>query len=176
MNGVIVNRVAESGLETIDLATFLPKHQPLLFDLKDYLFKGLILREKEFRTALTTLDWTQYQGKTVLVTCSADVVIPMWAYMLVATNLSPFANDMFLMNEAQWRNQELIKAIRNIETEAYRDRRVVIKGCGKEPISEEAYFEITKKLQPVVKSILYGEPCSTVPVYKKSKTSSENQP
>jgi hypothetical protein len=176
MNGVIVNRVAESGLETIDLTTFLPKQQPLLFDLKEYLFKGLILREKEFRTALSTLDWTQYQGKTVLVTCSADVVIPMWAYMLVATNLSPFANDMFLMNEAQWRNQELIKAIRNIETEAYRDRRVVIKGCGKEPISEEAYFEITQKLQPVVKSILYGEPCSTVPVYKKSKTSSENQP
>lgn len=176
MNGVIVNRVAESGLETIDLASYLPKQQPLLFDLKDFLFKGLILKEKDFRAALTTLDWNQYRGRTVLVTCSADVVIPVWAYMLVATNLVSFANEMFLMTEAQWRNQELVKAIRNINVEAYRDRRVVIKGCGKEPISEEAYFEITQKLQPVVKSILYGEPCSTVPVYKKSKTSSENQP
>lgn len=175
MNGIIVNRVAESGLETIDLAAFLPTEQPLLFDLKDFLFKGLILKEKEFRAALSALDWNAFKGKTVLVTCSADVIIPMWAYMLIASNLQPFAQKMFLMSEAEWRKEQLLEAIRNINAEQYRDRRVVIKGCGKEPISEAAYFEITQLLQPFVKSILYGEPCSTVPVYKKSKTSSEPQ-
>lgn len=167
MSEPIVNKVAESALVTIDLETFLPKEQPLVFDLKDYLFMGLILKEKEFREALRNTNWDVYKNKTVLVTCSADAIVPVWAYMLIASYLQPQTKSVFMENTEQWRKRELLESIRKTDVNEYAGKRIVIKGCGDEPIPEEAYLEITKKIQPAAKSIMYGEPCSTVPIYKQ---------
>ncbi|HEX4958447.1 MAG TPA: DUF2480 family protein [Lacibacter sp.] len=167
MSDVIVNKVAESALVTVDLEAFLPKEAPMVFDLKDYLFMGLILKEKEFREALKTTDWEPFKDKTVLVTCSADAIVPVWAYMLVASYLQPQTNKVYMETEAQWKIQQMSRAIQAIDETSYTGKRIVVKGCGDEPIPAEAYLEITKKLQPVAKSIMYGEPCSTVPIFKQ---------
>ena len=167
MSELIVNRVAESALVTINLEDFLPKEQPVTFDLIDFLYKGLIVREKEYREALKETNWEVYRNRTVLVTCTADAIIPFWAYMLAASALAQVTNQVYLETETEWKNRMLLEKIRSIEATSFTDKRIVIKGCGETPIPAVAYFEITKKLQPVVKSIMYGEPCSTVPVYKK---------
>jgi hypothetical protein len=167
MDGAIINKVSESALTTIDLEEFYPKEDIVVFDLKDHLFMGLILKEKDFREALKNLDTTPYTGKTVTVTCSADAIIPMWAYMLVTTHLQPIAKEIFYGNEEEVKRKILIKNISQLTIADYADKRVVIKGCGDLPIDEAAYLEATKLLLPVVKSIMYGEPCSTVPIYKK---------
>lgn len=167
MSDVIVNKVAESALVSIDLEEFLPKEQPVLFDLKEFLFMGLIVKEKEFREALKTTNWELYKDKTVLVICSADAIIPMWAYMLIATYLQPQTNNVFMETEGQWKVKQITEAIKAINQAEYSGKRIVVKGCGDEPIPAEAYLEITKKLQPVAKSIMYGEPCSTVPIFKQ---------
>lgn len=164
---MIQNRVAESELITLDLKTFLPQEQPVLFDLSNFLYKGLILKEKDYREALTKTDWEVFSQKIVLIHCSADVIIPVWAYMLTAVYLKPVAREIFFDNVEGWKEKMLLKKINDLETDHFKDKRVVIKGCGEEKIPDSAYFEITSKLLPVVKSILYGEPCSTVPVYKK---------
>ena len=172
MSESFINKVAESGIITIDPETFFPKENIVLFDLKDYLFMGLILKEKEFRQALKSLDISVYENKIVAVTCTADAIIPMWAYMLIASLLQPIAKEVLLGNEEEVKHKLLIKNIDRINIDEYADKRVVIKGCGETPIPEEAYLQITQLLRPVVKSIMYGEPCSTVPVYKKEiKTS-----
>ncbi len=137
-----------------------------MFDLKPFLFMELILKEKDFRTALQNMDWNQYKDQLVGVYCSADAVIPVWAYMLVASYLEPLAKEVFQGNEEQVIRQLLLKRINSIDPQEYKDKRVVVKGCGEKPIGEFAYLEITKLLRPVVKSIMYGEPCSTVPIYK----------
>ena len=167
MEDVIVNKVAESGLITLDLEEYYPKEETAVFDLKDHLFMGLILKEKDYREALKNLDLTKYQNKFVCITCSADAVIPMWAYMLAATYLQPVANDVVFGNEDFLHKTLFLKNLSAINVNDYADKRVVIKGCGDKSISETAYVEITKLLRPVVKSIMYGEPCSTVPIYKK---------
>ncbi|GAC1379435.1 MAG: DUF2480 family protein [Ginsengibacter sp.] len=162
-----VNKVEESGILTIDLESFLPSEEISLFDLKDYLFMGLILKEKDFREALKNMDWSAYKNKIVAVTCSADAVIPMWAYMLLASNLQPVAKEVFYGDINSVTEKCLSNNISNIKVDQYRDKRVVIKGCGDKKIAESAYLEITKLLKPVAKSIMYGEPCSTVPIFKK---------
>lgn len=167
MSETFVNKVAASGLVTLDLTEYYPKEEVVLFDLKDFLFMGLILKEKDFRTALQELDWTQYQDKIVAITCTADAIIPVWAYMLVAGYLQPFVKSLSIGTAEQVRKEYLLNAIREIDAETFRDQRVVIKGCGELPIGEEAYLAITAKIRPVVKSIMYGEPCSTVPIYKR---------
>jgi hypothetical protein len=167
MSEPIVNKVAESALVTIDLESFLPKEEPLVFDLKDYLFMGLILKEKDFREALRTIDWEAYKNKTVLVTCSVEAIVPVWAYMLIASYLQPQTQQVFMETKEQWKQRELLEVIRSIDEKEYSGKRIVIKGCGEEPVAAEAYLEITKKIQPVAKSIMYGEPCSTVPIYKQ---------
>ena len=169
MSEQIVNRVAESALQTIDLEQLLPAEVPVLFDLKEYLFMSLIVKEKEFRASLQQIDLSVYNGKTVLIICSADAIIPMWAYMLVAAVLEPVAKDVFFGNEIDWKKQQLLQAITALDINRYNGQRVVVKGCGDEPIPEAAYMEITKRLRPVAKSIMYGEPCSTVPIYKQPK-------
>lgn len=169
MEDVIVNKVAESGLITIDLEEYYPKEETAVFDLKDHLFMGLILKEKEYREALKNVDWSVYQNKNVAITCSADAVIPMWAYMLTATYLQPVAKEVVFGNEDFLHRTLFLKNLSKINTGEFADKRVVIKGCGDKSISETAYVEITKLLRPVVKSIMYGEPCSTVPIYKKAK-------
>ncbi|RYG46300.1 MAG: DUF2480 family protein [Chitinophagaceae bacterium] len=163
---VIINKVAESGLITLDPANFLPQGETAVFDMKDYLFMGLILKEKDFREALKNLDWEQYSGKNVAVTCTADAIIPVWAYMLVAVYLQPVAKEIVMGNEKELEHQLFLKNLAGINTADYTDKRVVIKGCGDIPIGNFVYLEITRLLRPVVKSIMYGEPCSTVPVYK----------
>jgi hypothetical protein len=164
---MILNKVTESELITLDLSTFLPNERPVFFDLKQFLFRELILKEKDFRTALQNHDWTAYSNQTVLVFCSADAIIPVWAYMLVAVYLEPITTNLFFDNPASWKQKMLIQNINQHNITTYTDKRIVIKGCGDVYIDNAAYFEITRRLLAVVKSIMYGEPCSTVPIYKR---------
>jgi hypothetical protein len=166
MSEVFINKVAESGIITINLEDYLPKEEIVVFDIKDYLFMGLILKEKEFRQSLKELDLSIYKDKIVAITCSADAIIPMWAYMLITTTLSQESQIVLMGSATEVKNKLLIRVIHHLNTEEFKDKRVVIKGCGENPIPEEAYLEITNLLLPVAKSIMYGEPCSTVPVYK----------
>lgn len=167
MSEPFINKVAESGLITLDLEKWYPRGEAAVFDMKDYLFMGMILKEKDFREALKQMDWSVYEGKNVAVTCSADAVIPVWAYMLVAAYLQPVAKEIVMGDEKELHKAIFLKNLSSINLEEYTDKRVVIKGCGETPIADYVYMEITKILRPVVKSIMYGEPCSTVPVYKK---------
>ncbi|WP_298411674.1 DUF2480 family protein [Hydrotalea sp.] len=167
METSIVNKVAESGLITLDLADFSPNEPLLCFDLKEYLFMGLILKEKEFRAALQAVDWKHYTGAIVAIHCTADAIIPMWAYMLVSAYATPVAKELFVGPPERALEWAWLQNIKAISTHVYADKRVVIKGCGDTPIPEAIYVAITQQLQPVVKSIMYGEPCSTVPVFKK---------
>jgi hypothetical protein len=163
----LVNKVAESGIITIDPASYIPEGETAVFDLKDHLFMGLILKEKDFREALRNMDWEQYRNKNVAVTCSADAIIPVWAYMLVASNLQPIAKEIVMGDEQELNRQLFLKNLAQINVHDFDDKRVVIKGCGDTPIGDFVYLELTKLLRPVAKSIMYGEPCSTVPVFKK---------
>jgi hypothetical protein len=167
MQETIVNRVAESGIITINLESYYPKGEIVVYDLKDHLFMGLILKEKDFRAALLATEWNQYQDKNVAVTCTADAIIPVWAYMLVASYLQPVAREIVFGNSETLVASILQKNIDAIDVTSLADKRVVIKGCGDIKIPESAYLTVTAKLRPYVKSIMYGEPCSTVPVYKK---------
>jgi hypothetical protein len=166
MEPVIKNKVAESGIVSIDLENFYPKGDIVVFDIKDYLFMGLILKEKDFRLALQNVAIENYRDKYVAVTCTADAIIPMWAYMLIAGTLQPVAKDIVYGNEQTLINTIFIKNLARINGEEYADKRVVVKGCGEVQIPETAYLEITNILRPHAKSIMYGEPCSTVPIYK----------
>jgi hypothetical protein len=171
MSEIISNKVAESGLITLNLENYYPKGETALFDLKDFLFMGLILKEKDFREALKNEDWEKYRDKYIAVTCTADAIIPVWAYMLVVSYLQPLAKDVIMGDEKEMHRLVFLRNIGQINVEEFADKRIVIKGCGEIPVGEFAYAEITKRLRPVVKSIMYGEPCSTVPVYKKSSAS-----
>ncbi|GAA4465099.1 DUF2480 family protein [Nemorincola caseinilytica] len=163
----IINKVAESGIITLDLAPYLPTSEVVAFDLKPFLFREMILREKDYRTALQAVDWQQYTGKHVAVFCSTDAIIPVWAYMLAASYLQPVASSVFHGTPDELTKHLLNKNIDAIPLDEYTDKRVVIKGCGDTPIPDAAYLAVTAHLRPVVKSLMYGEPCSTVPVYKK---------
>lgn len=167
MSEPIINKVASSSLVSLDLETYYPKEQVTGFDLKPLLFMELILKEKEFRQSLTEIDWTAYSGKIVAVYCSTDAIIPIWAYMLVASYLQPVASDVIFGTEEKAREEVFLRNIRRIDMREFQDQRVVVKGCGELPIGESAYLEITKALRPVAKSIMYGEPCSTVPIFKR---------
>ena len=167
MSEAIVNKVASSGLVTLNLEDFLPKEDTAVFDLKDHLFMGLILKEKDFREALKNLDWSVYRGKNVAITCSVDAIIPLWAYMLATTYLQPVATTIYVGTLEEMQKHLFLKNINTIKAEEYQDQRIVIKGCGDIPVGAFAYAEITNILLPHVKSIMYGEPCSTVPIYKK---------
>jgi hypothetical protein len=163
----IVNRVADSGIITLDLEQFYPKGALAVFDMKDYLFMGLILKEKDFRGALQELDWEQYRDKNVAVTCSADAIIPVWAYMLAGSYLQPVAREVVFGDEGKLVETIISKNLSQVNPSDYTDKRVVIKGCGEIKIPDAAYMEVTTKLRPFAKSIMYGEPCSTVPIFKK---------
>jgi hypothetical protein len=166
MSEAIVNKISESGLITLDLEQYYPRDEVVLFDLKDHLFMGLILKEKDFREALKNQDWEVYRKKYVGVTCSADAIIPPWAYMLTAAYLQPIAKDVIMGDEKEVHKTIFLQNIQGIDVNEFTGQRVVVKGCGETPIGEFAYMEITKRLRPVAKTIMYGEPCSTVPIYK----------
>ena len=167
MTNSFTNKVADSGIITIDLASFVQGFEFSSFDIKPYLFMELILKEKDFRAALSSLDISVFQDKVVGVYCSTDAIIPMWANMLIVSALQPVVKAIYFGNESVTRDQYLLDQINAMQTADYKDQRIVIKGCGETPIGESAYIAITQKLRPIAKSIMYGEPCSTVPVYKR---------
>lgn len=165
---LLQNKVAASGLITLDLEKFYPETTVISFDLKDFLFMEMLLKEKEFRASLEEHDWWQYDGKFVAVFCSTDAIIPLWAYMLVSAKLSPHAKKVHAGDAASFFRELFLQNIRSgIIPADYVDKRVVIKGCGEKPIPEYAYMEASLILLPVVRSLMYGEPCSTVPVFKQ---------
>jgi hypothetical protein len=163
----IVNKVAQSGLVTLDPAQFYAPGERVVYDITDNLFHGLMLREKDFREFVKTHDWTQYEGKNIAVTCTADAIVPAWAYMLLANRLAPYAREVVFGDAEVLETVLFVKEISRMDVEQYRDQRLVIKGCGDTPIPVSAYVELTKKLTPVAKSLMFGEPCSTVPIYKR---------
>jgi len=167
MTNPIINKVAESGILTIDLEKWYPSESIITFDLKDFLFMELILKEKEFRQSLLLLDWDKFRDKNIAIVCSTDAIIPLWAYMLIAVYLQPVAKNCFMGTAEEMKKNLFISAIQSIDKEMYRDARVIVKGCGDIELGAYAFVEITKLLQPFVKSLMYGEPCSTVPLYKK---------
>jgi hypothetical protein len=167
MSDAIVNKVAQSGLVTVDLEKFIPAEEVMEFDLKDHLFRGLILKEKDFREDLKNLDWSRFRDKFVAVDCSVDAILPVWAYMLVASYLQPVAKEIYVGSKAEMYKHLFLKNLSAMDPEEFRDQRIVVKGCGDLPIGNYAYAEVTSRLSPVAKSIMYGEPCSTVPIYKK---------
>lgn len=162
---IIRNKVAESGIITIDPAQLVNTSGIVPFDLKPFLFEELILKEKDFRQKLKQHDWRQYRAKDVAVFCSADAIIPSWAYMLVASTLQPYVRTAITGTVDKLKEILFRKAVEELPVAEYRDKRIVIKGCSDIPLS--VYSELIMKLQPVALSIMYGEPCSTVPVFKK---------
>ncbi len=167
MEDIIVNKVAQSALETIDLEKFYPEGETVVFDLKDYLFMELILKEKDYREQLKNMDWSFFENKNVCIDCTADAIIPLWAYMLAVSYLQPIAKEVVVGNQAFMKEILFLKNLSKINVTEFEGKRVVVKGCGEKQIPASAYAEITKLIRQVVKSIMYGEPCSTVPVYKQ---------
>ncbi len=165
----IVNRVATSGLISFDLEELYHPGERVVFDIKDQLFQGFILREKDFRDFLKTNDWSVYSGKNVAIICSEDAIVPTWAYMLLAVQLEPFANAFIFGDLNALEDKLFADAITKLDIEDFRGKKMVIKGCSKFPVPVSAYVEITRLLKPVVQSLMFGEPCSTVPLYKKPK-------
>ena len=165
----ITNKVAESNLHTFDLADFYPKGERIAFDIKPLLIEEFLLKEKDFRDYVKNHDWSLYKDKLVALFCSNDAIIPVWAYMLLTTSLEPYAAKIYFGNIDELEKHLFQIELQKLNPEDYRDKRIVIKGCGDLPIPVSAYVELTRILKPVVKSIMYGEPCSTVPVYKAKK-------
>ena len=165
----LINRVAQSGIITLNLEDFFPQNSLQAFDLKDYLFRGLILREKDFRQALSEMDWTQFADKYVYMFCSTEAIIPMWAYQLLALHLAPHAALVLQGDLNTLLTFHYLQTLQAQDWTLYMDKMVVVKGCGQKPVPASAYAEVARLLQPYAKSIMYGEPCSTVPLYKKKK-------
>ena len=164
----IRNKVAESGILTLDLAGLIPADDELaVFDLQPFLFMGMIVREKDYRAALQAFDWTTYKGKHTGIICSADAIVPVWAYMLAATWLQPVAASVHFATLGELKSLVTAAAIADLQLEEFQGKRVVLKGCGDVAIPAAAYVAASARLRPVVKSLMYGEPCSTVPIYKQ---------
>jgi hypothetical protein len=161
------NKVAESGIITLDLETYFPAEAIVAFDIKPFLFKELILKEVEFRNALKNKDWSVYKDKIVAVFCSSDAILPQWSFMLITRYLMQVTDKIYFGNPADVEQKLLLENIYKIDANNFDNQIVVIKGCGNKKLPDAAYVEITKKLLPHVKSLFFGEPCSTVPVYKK---------
>lgn len=165
----IVNRVSESALVTFDLEQYYQLGDRILVDIKDQLYEGLILREKEFREFIKSHDWSIYQDKFVAITCSADAIIPTWAYMLVAISLRPFARTIEFGTLGQLEEKLFQQTLSEVNWEQYRDAKVVMKGCSKVNVPTSAYVWAVAKLQPLASSLMFGEACSTVPLYKRKR-------
>ena len=167
----IVNRVASSGLITFNLEDLYPEGERVLYDIKDNLWQGIALKEKDFREFVKDHDWSVYKDKYVALHCSVDAIVPTWAYMLLTTKLQPYARKVIFGDLAQLETFLFEERLAALNPEDYRDTRVVVKGCSDKSVPPEAYVKLTALLQPVVKALMYGEPCSTVPLYKKPRNS-----
>jgi hypothetical protein len=166
MSEEIINKVANSGIVSLDLETFITSGERIVFDIKPLLFHELILKEQDFRNFIKTNDWTVYQDKLVALTCTADAIVPTWAYMLLSIALEPYAKRIVFGTLQELDNLLFAERLAQLNTADYKDTRVVIKGCGDVSIPINAYVQIASMLKPIVKSMMYGEPCSTVPLYK----------
>jgi hypothetical protein len=169
MDDQLINKVAQSGLITIDLEEFYPPGERVVFDIKGFLFQELILREKDFREAMKNHDWKSYTDKYVSLICTADAIVPTWAYMLIVSNLEPYAKKIVFGNLETLETILYHDVLSKLPLDSYKDARIVIKGCGNLPVPKAAYVELTSLLRPLAKSIMYGEPCSTVPIFKQAK-------
>jgi hypothetical protein len=165
----IVNRVAKSPLINIDLEELYPEGKRVLFDIKEWLYEGIILREKEFRQLVTEHDWSQYQDAYVALTCSEDAIVPSWAYLLLSAELTPYAKKVVVGNLELLETAIFQEIIQKMEVSAYENRPIIIKGCADKPIPPSAFSFLIERIQPVAKTIMYGEACSTVPLYKRKK-------
>jgi hypothetical protein len=165
----IINKVANSGLITIDLEEFYQAGERVLIDIKPLLFHELILKEKDFREFIKNEDWNKYKDKFVAITCSNDAIIPTWAYMLLTVSLEPFAKKVVFGNLEVLETVLYAEKLSQLNVEQFKDAKIVIKGCGNLPVPKNAFVELTRLLRPLAKSIMYGEPCSTVPLYKAPK-------
>ncbi len=163
----IINKVAQSGLITIDLEEYYVPGERVLFDIKGWLFEEIILKEKDFRNHIQNHDWKQYENKFVAITCSADAIIPTWAFMLIATHLEPYAKKIAFGSLEKLEEDIFEEVISRFNPNDFKDERIVIKGCSKVEVPLSVYVKLTAFLRPLAKSIMYGEPCSTVPIYKK---------
>ncbi|WP_203256166.1 DUF2480 family protein [Hyunsoonleella ulvae] len=163
----IINRVANSKLVTLDLEDFYPEGKRVLFDIKDWLFEGFVLREKDFRQQVLEFDWSVYEDTYVVLTCSTDAIIPGWAYMLLSINLEPYAKKIIVGNLEQLETSIYQDIITNLDISEYVGKPIIIKGCSNKPVPQNAYIMLSNKLKPVARSIMYGEACSSVPLYKK---------
>jgi hypothetical protein len=162
-----VNKVSESGLVSFDLATLYHSGERCVYDISENLVQGLLLREKDFRAFVKENDWAVYKGKNVAIICSTDAIVPTWAYMLLASKMTPYVNKVIYGDLETLEVVLFEDAIMKLDVEEYRDQRIVVKGCGEIPVPVSAYVALISKLQPVAKSLMYGEPCSTVPLYKR---------
>lgn len=165
----IINKVAASGIITLDLEELYPQGERVVFDLKPLLWQEVALKEEELRAFCKAHDWAQYNGKLVAVHCSADAIVPTWAYMLVATHLQPHATFVTQGDAGQLERAVFSRFVQQFDIASYHGARVVVKGCSKLPVPLNAYVELSSRLMPVVKSLMFGEPCSTVPLYKAPK-------
>ena len=163
----IVNRVANSKLVVVDLEDYYPKGNRVVFDIKDWLFEGIVLREKEFREQANTHDWSQYKDAYVALNCSTDAIIPAWAYMLLTIHLEPFARKVLIGDLEQLEASLYQTIIENLDTEQFKGKPIIIKGCSNKPVPANAYILLSQKLKPIAQSIMYGEACSAVPLFKK---------
>ena len=166
MKDDIVNRVANSKLITIDLEDYYPKGERVLFDIKDWLYEGFVLREKDFRNQIAEFDWSQYQDKYIAFTCSSDAIIPGWAYMLLSIQLEPYAKKTIIGTLDNLETAIYQDIITNLDISDFLDKPIIIKGCSNKPVPQNAYIMLAVKLKPIAKSIMYGEACSSVPLYK----------
>jgi len=167
MSKEIVNRVTKSKLAVIDLEDYYPEGKRIVFNIKDWLFEGLILREKDFRLKVKEHDWSQYQDNYIALTCSTDAIIPGWAYMLITTNLDPYTKKVLVGDLETLETSIYQDIITDLDISAFKDKPIIIKGCSNKPVPENAYLLLTSKLMPVAKSIMYGEACSSVPLFKR---------
>ena len=166
----IVNKVKNSSLIQLDLADYKPTDEIVFFDLKNALWQEMILKEKDFRAFIKAFDWNQFTGKIVAIGCSVDAIIPTWAYMLVSAECTKRNIENYTLPHSEITKFQIVKKINSINAEGFKDAKIIIKGCSDIPFPEFAMTELIKHLQPYVSSIMYGEPCSTVPVYKRLKS------
>ena len=166
---MIENRVAKSSLVDFHLEDYYDKTPRIVYDIKENLFQGFVLKEKEFRAFLKKNDWSEFEGRNVAITCSTDAIVPTWAYMLLVAKLQPYAKNIVFGSLLELENILFQKALANVPLQEYENKKVVVKGCGQLPVPTSAYVEISRLLLPVVSSLMFGEACSTVPIYKKPK-------
>lgn len=165
----IINKVEKSGLISLDLEDFYPKEPRMLFDLKDYLYEGLVLREKEFRENLSKLDWKMYENAYVAVTCTSDAIVPSWSYLLIANYLTGVAKLISFGTIEDLERDIFTEIIDKMDVDSYKDKKIIIKGCSRKPVPQNAYLQLIQKLKPIASSLMFGEACSTVPIFKKKK-------